>query len=99
MKSKKVLSIILIFAVVLSFSHLAFSYRQYRYESISALSKLGSRGEEVRRVQKKLKQLGYYKGSVDGIYGSATQRAVRAFQKNCGITADGIAGPKTWAEI
>lgn len=95
MKSKKLLSIILIFAVVLSFSHLAFSYRQYRYESISALSKLGSRGEEVRRVQKKLKQLGYYKGSVDGIYGSATQRAVRAFQKNCGITADGIAGPKT----
>ncbi len=63
--------------------------------AISALSKLGSRGEEVRRVQKKLKQLGYYTGSVDGIYGSATQKAVKAFQKNCGITADGIAGPKT----
>lgn len=63
--------------------------------AISALSKLGSRGEEVRRVQKKLKELGYYKGSVDGIYGSATQKAVKAFQKNCGITADGIAGPKT----
>lgn len=63
--------------------------------AISALSKLGSRGDEVRQIQKKLKELGYYTGSVDGIYGSGTQKAVKAFQKNCGITADGIAGPKT----
>lgn len=59
------------------------------------LSSLGSRGEEVRQIQKKLKQLGYYSGSVDGIYGTATRSAVRAFQKNCGLTVDGIAGPKT----
>lgn len=64
-------------------------------ESISTLSKLGSRGDEVRKVQKKLKELGYYKGSIDGIYGTATKKAVTAFQKNCGITADGIAGAKT----
>lgn len=64
-------------------------------ESVNTLSKLGSRGNEVRRIQTKLKELGYYKGSVDGIYGIATQKAVRSFQKNCGITADGIAGPKT----
>ncbi len=63
--------------------------------SISTLSKLGSRGDEVRRIQKKLKELGYYKGTVDGIYGTATKKAVTAFQKNCGITADGIAGAKT----
>ena len=63
--------------------------------SISTLSKLGSRGDEVRKIQKKLKELGYYKGNVDGIYGNATKKAVTAFQKNCGITADGIAGPKT----
>lgn len=63
--------------------------------TVSTLSKLGSRGEEVRKIQKKLKELGYYKGSVDGIYGSATKKAVTAFQKNCGITADGVAGPKT----
>lgn len=64
-------------------------------DSVSTLSKLGSRGDEVRRIQQKLKQLGYYKGTVDGIYGTATKRAVTAFQKNCGITADGIAGAKT----
>ncbi len=74
----------------------------YNYESgnadnqyIYTLSKLGSRGEEVRKIQQKLKQLGYYKGSVDGIYGTGTRNAVIAFQKNCGLTADGIAGPKT----
>lgn len=59
------------------------------------LSKIGSRGSEVRNIQKKLKQLGYYNGSIDGIYGSDTQKAVIAFQKNCGLTADGIAGPRT----
>ena len=63
--------------------------------SISTLSKLGSRGDEVRKIQKKLKELGYYKGTVDGIYGTATKKAVTAFQKGCGITADGIAGAKT----
>ena len=60
-----------------------------------ALSKIGSRGEEVRRIQNKLKQLGFYNGSIDGIYGAATQRAVKRFQSSVGITSDGIAGSKT----
>lgn len=59
------------------------------------LSKLGSRGDEVRRIQKKLKELGYYKGNVDGIYGVMTQNAVKAFQRAVGIKVDGIAGPQT----
>ena len=63
--------------------------------AVETLSKAGSTGDEVRRIQKKLKELGYYTGSVDGIFGSQTQAAVKAFQKNCGITVDGIAGPKT----
>lgn len=63
--------------------------------SIATLSKLGSRGDEVRKIQKKLKELGYYNGNIDGIYGIATKKSVTAFQKNCGITADGIAGTKT----
>jgi N-acetylmuramoyl-L-alanine amidase len=64
-------------------------------ESMEVLSKLGSRGDEVRRIQTKLKSLGFFTGTVDGIYGVKTQRAVRAFQKSVGITADGIAGSKT----
>lgn len=62
---------------------------------VAVLSQLGSRGQEVRSIQTKLKSLGFYKGAVDGIYGTATQKAVRAFQKSVGITADGIAGQKT----
>ena len=62
---------------------------------IYALSQLGSRGQEVRVIQGKLRQLGFYSGSADGIFGAQTRRAVIAFQKSVGITADGIAGPKT----
>lgn len=59
------------------------------------LSRFGSTGSEVTKIQNKLKSLGFYKGSVDGIYGTQTKNAVTAFQKSCGITADGIAGPQT----
>lgn len=64
-------------------------------DSVQVLSKVGSRGEEVRSIQRKLKQLGFFAGTVDGIYGVKTQSAVRKFQKSVGITADGVAGPKT----
>lgn len=60
-----------------------------------ALSSFGSRGEEVRQIQRKLKSLGFYTGAVDGIFGTGTKKAVTAFQKSCGIKADGIAGPTT----
>lgn len=78
-------------------SVLCFSGKVPTYDntSVYTLSKLGSQGDEVRRIQKKLKNLGYYNGAVDGVYGTGTQKAVRNFQKNCGITADGVAGPKT----
>ena len=62
---------------------------------VQALSKYGSQGEEVRQIQTKLKRWGYYNGSVDGIYGSKTLSAVKAFQKKNGLTVDGIAGTKT----
>lgn len=67
--------------------------------SATGLSKIGSRGSEVRNIQTRLKNWGYYKGSVDGIYGTATKNAVIAFQKKNGLTPDGIAGPATLAKI
>ena len=57
--------------------------------------KQGSSGAEVRTLQTKLKNWGYYKGAVDGIYGSKTKEAVKYFQRKNGLTVDGIAGPKT----
>lgn len=52
-----------------------------RNQEVYALSKYGSRGDEVKQIQTKLKNWGYYKGSVDGIYGSGTLAAVKSFQK------------------
>lgn len=60
-----------------------------------ALSKYGSRGEEVKKIQTKLKEWGYYSGNIDGIYGTGTFNAVKSFQKKNGLDVDGIAGEKT----
>lgn len=61
----------------------------------AALSSIGSRGSEVTKIQTRLKNWGYYSGTVDGIYGTRTQAAVKKFQKANGLTVDGIAGPRT----
>lgn len=63
--------------------------------NVEALSKYGSRGNEVTQIQTKLKRWGYYKGNVDGIFGSQTLEAVKYFQRKNGLTVDGIAGPAT----
>ena len=63
--------------------------------NVDALSKYGSRGNEVIQIQTKLKRWGYYNGNVDGIYGSQTVAAVKYFQRTNGLSVDGIAGPKT----
>lgn len=59
----------------------------------------GQRGEEVRQVQQKLKQWGYYSGSVDGVFGQSTYNAIVRFQKKNGLTADGVAGQATLAAM
>ena len=63
--------------------------------TVFATSRRGSSGSEVRKIQEKLKRWGYYSGSVDGIYGSGTESAVKKFQKANGLKADGIAGKAT----
>ncbi len=63
--------------------------------SASGYSTVGSRGNEVRNIQQRLKDWGYYKGAVDGIYGTKTRSAVIAFQKKNNVTADGVCGPVT----
>ena len=61
--------------------------------------RLGSKGEAVRTIQRKLKELGYYTGSVDGDFGEATDKAVKAFQKANGLTADGKVGEQTLKKL
>ena len=57
--------------------------------------KQGSRGTQVKTMQTKLKNWGYYKGAVDGIFGKQTRDAVMLFQKRNGLKVDGIVGTKT----
>ena len=59
----------------------------------------GQSGESVRRVQQKLKQWGYYTGTVDGVFGQSTYDAVIRFQQKNGLTADGVAGTATLAAM
>ena len=71
----------------------------FRNDNIYALSKYGSRGEEVRTIQTKLKRWYYYFGNIDGIYGSQTMEAVKYFQRKNGLAVDGIAGKNTLAAM
>jgi len=61
----------------------------------------GARGRDVRDVQQRLGNLGYKIDAAELVarYGEATEAAVRAFQQQRGLLADGIVGPETWGEL
>ena len=68
-------------------------------ESGYTLLKEGASGLEVRKLQGRLAELGYYAGGVDGIYGSTTTSAVKAFQRANGLSGDGQAGTQTQTKL
>ena len=90
-KSKKIILITTILFAIITIIFLIFS----KNDEVEALSKYGSRGDEVIQIQTKLKRWGYYKGNIDGIYGTQTLEAVKYFQRKNGLAVDGIAGPNT----
>ncbi len=61
----------------------------------TSILKKGSRGNDVKIVQEKLKGMGYYKMAVDGIFGPGTDSAVRKFQRAKKLQVDGIVGSQT----
>lgn len=65
----------------------------------AAVLKSGARGDEVKEVQRRLKQWGYYNGAVDGVFGAGTKAAVIKFQKKNGLTADGVVGKATYKAL
>ena len=81
-------SLALLFAVNIAVISLA-------QQAQAATYRQGSTGEQVRIIQTKLKNWGYYDGEIDGIFGSATAEAVRYFQRKNGLAVDGIVGPAT----
>ena len=87
---KKIIAIISILMIIFVTYNIFF-----RNNELLALSKYGSRGNEVIQIQTKLKRWGYYSGNIDGIYGTQTLNAVKYFQRKNGLTVDGIAGKNT----
>ncbi|BAY57959.1 peptidoglycan-binding protein [Leptolyngbya boryana CZ1] len=61
--------------------------------------RLGSQGADVTELQSTLKLLGYYGGSVNGVFDESTAQAVRRFQQVAGLDADGIVGAATWNRL
>jgi N-acetylmuramoyl-L-alanine amidase len=65
----------------------------------AAVLKQGSNGSEVKEVQRRLKNWGYYTGAIDGVFGAGTKKAVIAFQKKNGLKADGVVGASTYKAL
>ena len=91
-RKKRILAVALIVAVNLLIIALAQS-------ADAALYKRGSSGATVTEIQTRLKSWGYYDYTVDGIYGSRTEKAVKYFQRQNGLAVDGQAGDKTLAAM
>ena len=91
-RRKLVLALALIFAVNIFIIALA-------QRASAELYKKGSGGPTVSEIQTRLKNWGYYTGSVDGVYGSQTEKAVRYFQKKNGLQVDGKVGDLTLAAL
>ena len=87
---------VLTIAAVLALNILFAAWSQY---AAADLYKKGSSGATVTEIQTRLKAWGYYTGSVDGTYGSQTEKAVRYFQQSNGLSVDGQAGPETLAAL
>lgn len=85
-------------AVFSSFSTPAPSFQAFATPGSRTL-RLFDNGEDVLALQRLLRDRGYSPGTLDGVFGTATQSAVRAFQLANGLTVDGIVGPSTWRAL
>jgi len=74
-------------------------YNSYQPPEKTRQMKIGTKGADVYWVQMRLKELGYYTGTVTGEYRAGTQKAVKAYQKANKLTADGVAGTKTLTKL
>ena len=80
-------------------SNSGFSDYYGKEKSNRPILRLGSKGEEVKKVQKFLAGKDIYHGAIDGIFGPITQQAVIEWQGYCEIVKDGIVGKCTWATM
>ena len=101
MKKKVIFMLSLFLIVAFAFTGLGLTYKNNKIESNdkNMIAEAATTTAENRTIKTKLKRWGYYKGSVDGIYGSQTREAVKYFQRKNGLAVDGIVGPNTAAAL
>lgn len=101
MKNKLLLFISLLFICCFTIAGLGLTYNtsNNKIENEIVSTEAATTTAENRTIQTKLKRWGYYKGAIDGIYGSQTRQAVRYFQSKNGLSVDGIVGSKTAAAL
>ena len=97
------LAVIILLVIAILYVGISALQDQHVYQREAAITptpcilQKNSIGIEVKQLQQRLKDLGYYSGDVDGQYGTGTQTAVTAFQAQHGLKADGVAGEQTLA--
>ncbi|MBQ1269674.1 MAG: spore cortex-lytic enzyme [Clostridia bacterium] len=95
-KQHRVVALVAFFALLVTGGSVAAYRKEAQPLALSvAVYRVGSSGSTVKTIQQKLKNWGYYKGSVDGVFGAQTKTAVISFQKKNGLTADGVVGNAT----
>lgn len=98
-KASNLLRLVTLMLINLCIVCLAFSqtspFSSSLQPAVDVLSQYGSRGEEVTKIQTRLKSWGYFSGEVTGYYGSQTTEAVKRFQQKHGLSATGVADRKT----
>lgn len=94
MKRRLLIIMSLIFTIAFSITGLSLTYN-FQPNGHEIMAEAATTKAENRTIQTKLKRWGYYKGSIDGIYGPQTKSAVKYFQRKNGLAVDGIVGPQT----
>jgi peptidoglycan hydrolase-like protein with peptidoglycan-binding domain len=59
----------------------------------------GATGDTVRRLERALRRTPDLGLKIDGVFGGQVESTVKEFQKEAGLTADGVVGPQTWAAL
>ena len=99
---KKIFKVTVLALMILTvgiFAGISTPFQSNVQTAYAAVLKQGNTGATVKKIQQKLKNWGYYKGAVDGIFGAKTREAVKYFQRKNGLTVDGIVGDKTLAAL
>lgn len=68
----------------------------YASTNIEIKSRTSKSNEDIKQVQIALKSAGFYNGKIDGVKGKQTKKAIKDFQREHGLAADGVVGKKTW---